>query len=42
MCIFAGGHIWHVVEPVVGDVDRLTVGGFLAFSHDRERVLYWS
>lgn len=42
LCVFGGGHIWHVVEPVVGDVDRLTVGGFLGFTEEQDRVFFWS
>lgn len=40
--IFHGGPIWHRVEDIVGDRPRVTLGGFLNFSHDRKSLFYWS
>ncbi len=42
MIIFAGGQIWHRVEDVLGDKERITLGGFLSFSRDNQAVVYWS
>lgn len=39
---FAGGPIWHLVEEVKGEKGRLTVGGFLAFTHDDKEIQVWS
>lgn len=40
--LFAAGRCLHRVNPVVGDVARITMGGFLSLSRGRDRVLYWS
>ena len=40
--LFTGGRLWHRVEPVRGDTPRVTVGGFVAESHDRSPLYYWS
>ena len=40
--VFHGGPIWHRVEDIIGAVPRITLGGFLNFSHDRKDVFYWS
>lgn len=39
--IFAGGPIWHRVEPVKGR-PRITFGGFINFSKDSGEFYYWS
>jgi hypothetical protein len=39
---FAGGPIWHVVEEVKGEKGRITVGGFMGFSHDEKTLYAWS
>lgn len=39
---FAGGDIWHVVEEVRGEKGRITIGGFMGFSHDDKVVYCWS
>ena len=41
LLIFQGGSLWHRVEQVYGS-RRVTFGGFLGFSHDRERLFFWS
>lgn len=40
--LFAGGEIWHRVEPIHGRKNRVTIAGFLGFSHDDQAVYYWS
>lgn len=40
--LFAGGEIWHRVEPVFGRKSRVTIAGFMGFSHDDKEVFYWS
>ncbi|GAB5538256.1 MAG: hypothetical protein Salg2KO_03590 [Salibacteraceae bacterium] len=40
--MFAGGEIWHRIEPVKGKKTRITIGGFMGFSHDDKDVFYWS
>lgn len=42
LLIFAGGRIWHKVTEVQGNVNRITLGGFLAFSKDGSKLYYWS
>ena len=39
---FAGGPIWHVVEEVKGERGRITVGGFMGFTHDDKQLMCWS
>ena len=40
--IFSGGNIWHRVEAVTGPNSRVTIGGFLSFSPDKECLFLWS
>ncbi|MCB1025376.1 MAG: 2OG-Fe(II) oxygenase [Acidobacteria bacterium] len=42
LLLFAGGEIWHSVNKVSGSRDRITIGGFLAFSNDDKKILFWS
>lgn len=42
MILFTGGRIWHRVEPVEGQRERVTIGGFAALSRDDEHVYFWS
>ena len=42
MIIFDGGRIWHKVSDLAGEVDRITIGGFMAFSNDNKSIYYWS
>jgi hypothetical protein len=42
MILFQGGNIWHRVERVTGNTPRITFGGFLSLSHDKETIYYWS
>lgn len=42
LLIFDGGRYYHRVTPVIGSHPRRTIGGFLAFSRDRDAVYYWS
>ena len=40
--VFGAGKFYHHVEPVGGPRPRVTLGGFLALSSDRRKVLYWN
>ena len=42
MILFAAGQIWHRVEAVLGSLERITLGGFLAYSYDKKKIYYWS
>ena len=42
LLIFSGGPIWHKVELVEGTQNRITMGGFLAFSEDEKTLKYWT
>jgi hypothetical protein len=40
--IYAAGQIWHRLEPVLGSRERLTLGGFAAYSYDKKTIYHWS
>ena len=40
--IFAGGKIWHKVSPIQGSRNRVTLGGFLAHSRNKDVYYYWA
>ncbi|MEQ3656637.1 MAG: hypothetical protein ABNH00_12295 [Dokdonia sp.] len=42
MIVFCGGQIWHKVEYIKGDTNRLTLGGFLSFTKDNKGLYIWS
>lgn len=43
MLFFAGGEIWHRVNPVGGTIDRITYGGFIGYDKDNNNTYYiWS
>ena len=42
LVIFAGGRIWHQVRDVEGETNRVTLGGFMAYSKDMSRLYHWS
>jgi hapalindole-type alkaloid chlorinase len=42
LVIFAAGQIWHRVEEVLGNKERMTLGGFAAYSYDKLTVYHWS
>jgi hypothetical protein len=43
LIIFPGGQLWHSVESVAGDKNRVTFGGFLSKGRNEEDTLYvWS
>lgn len=42
LVVFDAGRILHRVSAVEGSRRRITVGGFLAFSKNREKLFYWS
>ncbi len=42
LILFAGGQIWHRVEQVMGNHERVTIGGFLSFNYEKDAVCYWS
>lgn len=42
LVVFSGGKIWHRVEKVSKAPSRITLGGFLSFSHDRSKLYTWS
>jgi hypothetical protein len=42
LVIFAAGQIWHRVEPVLGQRERITLGGFAAYSYDKKTIFHWS
>lgn len=42
LVVFMGGKIWHRVEKVKLAPSRITLGGFLSFSHDGQKLYTWS
>lgn len=40
--LLASGRCLHRIAPIEGPRARVTMGGFLALSKDRDRILYWS
>jgi hypothetical protein len=42
MILFQGGNIWHRVETVRGSIPRITFGGFIGISLDKQKFYYWS
>jgi hypothetical protein len=42
LVVFSGGKIWHRVETILTSPSRITLGGFLSFSHDRKKLYSWS
>ncbi|MCS6955795.1 MAG: hypothetical protein NZM44_05510, partial [Candidatus Calescibacterium sp.] len=43
LLIFKGGSYWHkVIPPEPGNKERITLGGFMALSHDNSTWYYWS
>jgi len=40
--LLASGRCLHRIAPIEGPRARVTMGGFLALSKDRDRVIYWS
>lgn len=42
MLVYEGGNIWHKVEPILGNGDRITLGGFIGFNTHQNEVYIWS
>jgi len=42
LVVFDGGNILHQVAPVADSGRRVSIGGFVAFSKERQHVYYWS
>ncbi|MBL1280259.1 MAG: 2OG-Fe(II) oxygenase [Fluviicola sp.] len=42
LILFSEGELWHRVSAVVGDVSRLTLGGFMTRSKDDKSLKMWS
>lgn len=44
LLIFQGGRLWHRVEKVLGNKERVTLGGFLGFGKDEtdNNVYLWA
>lgn len=42
LVVFYGGNIWHRVEMINSGTSRLTLGGFMSFSHDGSKLFCWS
>lgn len=42
MILFQGGNIWHRVEKVFGEKERITFGGFMGVDKDDSTIYYWT
>lgn len=42
LILFQGGQLWHRVETVKGNQDRITFGGFLGLSKQAEEIILWA
>jgi hypothetical protein len=42
LLVFDGGTIWHRIEIVKGNKNRITLGGFIGFTKDNNAIYYWS
>ena len=42
MILFQGGNIWHKVETIQGQKPRITFGGFIGISVNKDKFYYWS
>ncbi len=42
LIIFAGGEIWHEITQIEGRKNRITIGGFMAPSLNRQKWYVWS
>ena len=42
LILFSEGELWHRVSAVVGNVSRLTLGGFMTRSKDDKSLKLWS
>lgn len=42
LIIFNGGNIWHKVEDILGEKNRITLGGFLGKSNVKNEILFWN
>ncbi|MEM7040036.1 MAG: 2OG-Fe(II) oxygenase, partial [Bacteroidota bacterium] len=42
LVVFAGGRVWHQVRDVSGNTNRVTLGGFMAYSHEMDKLYHWS
>lgn len=42
MFMFAGGQIWHRVENIKGNTNRITAGGFFSYATDDSKIMVWS
>jgi hapalindole-type alkaloid chlorinase len=42
MLVFDGGRYYHRVAPVSGNRPRRTIGGFMAFAKQHDKLYYWS
>lgn len=42
LVLFSGGQIWHSVNKMKGKGDRITYGGFSAYSTDRKKIYLWT
>lgn len=42
MILFQGGNIWHRVEKVFGNKERITFGGFMGIDKDESTFYYWT
>lgn len=42
MIIFRGSNIWHKVNDILGESNRITFGGFMSFIENKNEICLWS
>lgn len=42
LIVFQGGDVWHKVSDIQGGKDRVTLGGILSYSIQKDKILFWS
>lgn len=42
LVLFSGGRIWHSVNKMKGDSERITYGGFSAIGQDKQMIYLWT
>lgn len=42
LSMFSGGQLWHSVNKLEGSIERITHGGFSAYSFDKKSIYLWT
>jgi hypothetical protein len=42
LILFDAGQRWHLVEPIYGKKERVTIGCFSSYNKSKDKIFYWS